>query len=98
MIQGGPIKGKFLVGTDAGGGRFLNDPRLRRVGWGVAVKDPDLDAMGTLRGGLPGKQTVNRGELYAVVQSVQNLSGEITIVTDSAYVYRGVLRGPPLAA
>jgi len=94
MIQGGPIKGKFLVGTDASGGRFPNDPRKRRVGWGVGVKDADLETIGTLRGGLPGKQTINRGELYAVIVAVQNLAGELTIVTDSAYVYQGVLRGP----
>eukprot|EP00959_Pyramimonas_sp_CCMP1952_P105535 2206426-Pyramimonas_sp.AAC.1 len=48
------------------------------------VKGADLETIGTLRGCLPGKQTINRGELYAVIQAIQNLAGELTIVTDSA--------------
>eukprot|EP00959_Pyramimonas_sp_CCMP1952_P384126 8050344-Pyramimonas_sp.AAC.1 len=67
------VKGKYLIGSDASGGPHNKDPRKRRVGWGV---DTDYAPVGTLRGSLAGKQTVNRGELYAATQALLHVQGE----------------------
>eukprot|EP00959_Pyramimonas_sp_CCMP1952_P326740 6839621-Pyramimonas_sp.AAC.1 len=55
--------------------------RVRRQ-WGPAQSRSSDKARGlgsTLRGGLPGKQTVNRGELYAATQAMRQVQREITL-------------------
>ena len=46
-----------------------------------------------VQGPLPGgKQTINRGELYALIQAMSSSEGWLIYVTDSAYVVRGLAR------
>ena len=59
----------LVFATDASGGEFTSDPRLRRVGVSVVAlrKTGDsLKAVGKLCAQVPGAQTVFRGGLYAV--------------------------------
>ena len=84
--------------TDASGGEHSSDPRLRRVAYGVFRLDRfDMaleQKMVALGGALPGdRQTVNRGELLAVVAAlgrIQPVPGVSTVIcTDSLYTWRG---------
>eukprot|EP00959_Pyramimonas_sp_CCMP1952_P245895 5139450-Pyramimonas_sp.AAC.1 len=69
----------LLVGGDASGGEHLAGPRLRRIGWSYQVAqvstDPDLDVklLYSRGGGLPKKQTTNRGETTALLRALEDL-------------------------
>ena len=92
--------------SDASGGKDTADPHLRRVGVGACslsrVLDidgnfaPDVDAF--LRAPLPGlAQTVNRGELYAIIKVLEHVifvpDRITTIITDSQYCMDGYRAG-----
>jgi len=81
---------------DASGGRYGKDRRLRRIGWGAAIWRPGLTpgvdpiswgGYGALGGPV---QSVNRGELWAVLQALERTTGHARLVTDSAYVVKGI--------
>ena len=68
-----PPWGRFVYATDASGGRYTKDPRLRHVGWAViaAVHGPQgLTKVGTLSGVLM-NSTVSAGESEANHQPSQ---------------------------
>ena len=97
-----PLKGTgehpVVAYSDASGGDFSSDPRLRRVGWGAAVWDAGAVPSSSpprsgILGALPGRrQTVNRGELWAAIQALRLCSGFVRLVVDSKYVERGFNR------
>ncbi|CAK0800747.1 unnamed protein product, partial [Prorocentrum cordatum] len=89
----------LLVGGDASGGLHSADARLRRIGWSYQVikvtSDSDLDVqlLFSRGGGIPKKQTINRGETTALLRAAEdllNLGVPITFVTDSGYVVNGL--------
>ena len=86
----------LIVGTDSSGGAHSADPRLRRMGWGIAVLSPQTsEVLGGMHGNLPeGPQTIPRGELYAFLQLALHSLGEAPVVIDSQYVVGGVHKGP----
>ena len=89
---------------DASGGKESSDPRLRRIGWAYTTQSAPAEATrprppmqgraaAGAYGGLPGsKQTINRGDLQALLQLANDFEGDIDYVTDSAYVCRGMER------
>ena len=78
----------FIVGTDSSGGAHSADPRLKRMGWGIAVLSPQtLEVLGGMHCNLlDGPQTIPRGELYAFLQLALHYFGEAPVVIDSQYV------------
>eukprot|EP00959_Pyramimonas_sp_CCMP1952_P013777 291149-Pyramimonas_sp.AAC.1 len=89
----------LLVGGDASGGEHSADPRLRRIGWAYQViqvlSDPVLDVklLDSRGGGIPKKQTINRGETTALLRALEDLhelDTPMTFVTDSGYVLKGI--------
>ena len=85
---------------DGSGGEHSRDPRLRRAAWawvqlvlpreGAAFRD---DAPAVLRrhrrGAVAGsRQTVNRAELTAFADCLEETLGDLTFVSDSSYVVR----------
>ena len=57
---------ELVYGTDASGGPFTADPRLRKVAYAVAAckkQGQDYVQVGAIVGQVPGPQTVFRGEL-----------------------------------
>lgn len=94
MEAGGP--GFYY--TDASGGCHGTDRRLRRCGWGLArinvLAQPYPQVLQWACGPLPvERQSVPRGELNAVVQTMQRIEmGPAFIFTDSQYVFDGSLR------
>ena len=83
-------------GGDASGGEFTSDPRLRRVGFATVFlefwRDGTELRWRTLElraGGVAGRQTVNRGELVALLEFARRVLGVARFVTDSGYVARG---------
>ena len=53
--------------SDGSGGVHSKDPRLRRVGWGIVRLDQDGELREACHGSVPGKQTVPRAELMALI-------------------------------
>ena len=94
------IDGRGLTfSTDASGGPFTSDVRLRKVGVSVAAfkwvnGKPELVA--SICATLPGQQTVFRGELYAVLLLLQRSAGPIDCTLDCKGVFtklRGACQG-----
>ena len=87
---------RLLGCGDGSGGNKSSDPRLRRIGWAwVALNGHNAcslnDIVFTKMSVLAGKrQTVNRGELSALIDFLQSTEGAVTFVTDSGYVMTGV--------
>ena len=92
--------------SDASGGEHSADPILRRAGVGACslARVCDVDGQFSpaiscyLKAPLPGPaQTINRGELYAIIKLLQhivNVPGKITtIITDSQYCVTGYRAG-----
>ena len=92
--------------TDASGGEHNEDPLLRRVGIAACslksmftaggAFEPEVEAH--LMGPLPGPtQTINRGELYAIVQLLKRIlhrpGKTTTVYTDSQYCVGGYMQG-----
>ena len=87
--------------TDGSGGAHSRTPALRRAGFAAVALPDDLIKNGAfdltpprwLMGQVGGKQTVNRAELQAVIELLQQIRptdrGWTTVYSDSAYVVRG---------
>ena len=79
----------WLLATDASGGPNTADARLRRVGAAVVAMDSTTFEMkGAICCSVPGEQTVNRGELFAMLLAAARTRGAVTAVTDSKYVQK----------
>ena len=74
-IGGIPADADFSIATDASGGIHTATPKLRRVGWGwVAICNKTYKILMARYGRLPGdRQTVQRGEVYAIIDAVATL-------------------------
>ena len=80
-----PPWGRFVYATDASGGRYTKDPRLRHVGWAViaAIHGPQgLTKVGTLSGVLM-NSTVSAGESEAIINLLKLVDEEVDVTTDS---------------
>ncbi|CAE7611196.1 hypothetical protein AK812_SmicGene42964 [Symbiodinium microadriaticum] len=80
-----PAWGQFVYATDASGGRYTKDPRLRHAGWAViaATRGPQgLTKVGTLSGVLM-NSTVSAGESEAIISLLKLVDEEVDITTDS---------------
>ena len=95
-----------VIFTDASGGAFSADPRLRRVGFGIAVVRFDDFHNHSLHfgafGALPGaEQTVPRGELYAAVVALRLLPAKkgrpVMLITDCLPFFETALDDKKLA-
>ena len=83
--------GEAWAGTDGSGGPHATDLRLRRVGWGWAVVNPDGTLLGGASGGLdPDEEaTVPRAELHGLLhflRTVRVASGQLEVAVDNLYV------------
>ena len=71
--------------TDASGGPYTKDPRLRKVGVSVIAfewKRGQPEEVGRIVSTLPGKQTVFRGELYGILLLLQGTVGTADATVD----------------
>ncbi|OLP99123.1 hypothetical protein AK812_SmicGene18339 [Symbiodinium microadriaticum] len=71
--------------TDASGGPYTKDPRLRKVGVSVIAfewKHGQPEEIGRIVSTLPGKQTVFRGELYGILLLLQGTVGTADATVD----------------
>ena len=59
--------GGGVYATDGSGGSNTFDPRFRRCAWSVALVGEQDELLGAAWGSLPGKQTVGRAELWALL-------------------------------
>ena len=81
------------IGTDASGGHYTSEPRLRLVGYGVVLSSRSGHVLGALQAMLPGEQqTVPRGELQALVEALARTRGDVTVYVDASYVTKGWLK------
>ena len=88
----------LVFATDASGGEFTSDPRLRRVGVSVVAlrKTGDsLKAVGKLCAQVPGAQTVFRGGLYAVGLLLRFTKGPLDFTLDCQGVLKRVKAPKP---
>ena len=85
-------EGAYAATDGSGGG--VTDPRLRRTGWGLTVRGPGGVEILSGSGGVPGRQTVPRAELFALLQVAQRTAGPIVIHIDASYVTKGWEKGP----
>ena len=60
--------------SDGSGGAHSQDPRLRRVGWSIACLKQDAELKEACHGSVPGRQTVPRAELTALVVLAENIN------------------------
>ena len=77
--------------TDASGGPFSKDPRLRRVGVSVICfewRQGEPVEIGRIVSALTGSQTVYRGELYGILLLLQNTAGDVDSTVDCLGVVR----------
>ena len=75
----------LVVATDASGGKFTKDPRLRRVSWSVVVgrvQDGLFQVLGTMSGLTPPGTSVAHGESYAIVQTIKHTLGQVDLTGD----------------
>ncbi|CAE7233951.1 unnamed protein product [Symbiodinium natans] len=75
----------LVVATDASGGMFTKDPRLRRVSWSVVVgrvQDGQFRELGTMSGLTPPGTSVAHGESYAIVQTIKHTLGQANQCAD----------------
>ncbi len=93
MAEPGPRKADVYTDIygDGSGGPFSADPRLRRCGWGWCIIEATTNSswapVSARFGALPGqRQTVNRSELYALLDAVLATRGALRYTTDSMYV------------
>ena len=86
------IEAKGLTfSTDASGGPYTKDPRLRKVGVSVIAfewKHGQPEEIGRIVSTLPGKQTVFRGELYGILLLLQGTVGTADATVDCLGVVR----------
>ena len=83
------------IGTDGSGGMHARDPRLRRCGWGwVALSVDTMLPCAAGRGTVPGRQTVPRAELAALVDVIAHTSGDLLVAIDNEPTIKAYRRGP----
>ena len=83
--------GGGVYATDGSGGKHTKDPRLRRCGWAavhITGQGLDLKLQGAAWGPLPGKQTVGRAELWAIIFLLHSAPGDLTVYLDCKSVYK----------
>ena len=84
-----------IAGTDGSGGEHSNDPRLRRVAWGLAVATHEsFDPLALASGPVVHRQTVPRAELTALAWLIWHTHGNIDVAIDAKYVVKGYAKGP----
>ena len=77
---------QLVFGTDASGGPFSSDPRLRVVSWAVVygrVKEGQFCFEGQASGRLPQGATVTQGEAAAMAFVLKETTKEATVIADS---------------
>ena len=77
--------------TDASGGPFTSDPRLRRVGVsviGFKWVDGEPIEVASICATLAGQQSVYRGELFAVLLLLQHVEGQIDCTLERLGVHK----------
>ena len=75
----------LVVATDASGGMFTKDPRLRRVSWSVVVgrvQNGQFQELGTMSGLTPPGTSVAHGESFAIVQTIKHTLGQVDLTGD----------------
>ena len=74
--------------SDGAGGVHAKDPGLRRPCWGIVRLDHDGGLREAFRGSVPGKQTVPRAELMALVTLTENIhvAGNYEVRVDAQYL------------
>ena len=82
VVQGiwpsGHLDHDLVIGTDASGGRFSSDPRLRAVGWAVVLgrrSGTSVHIIATASGVLPRPATVLDGEVFAIAKALELSEG-----------------------
>eukprot|EP00973_Karenia_brevis_P032079 4425404-Karenia_brevis.AAC.1 len=80
------IREGYTAGTDASGGEHASDWRLRKVGWAFTVLDQENRCVGMASGNIQGKQSTNKGELFALCMLADMTDGNVKVAVDSAYV------------
>ena len=90
VVQGiwpsGHLDHDLVIGTDASGGRFSSDPRLRAVGWAVVLgrrSGTSVHIIATASGVLPRPATVLDGEVFAIAKALELSEGVLDVTTDS---------------
>jgi ribonuclease HI len=78
-----------FAGTDGSGGANSRDPRLRQVGWGLAVFTAQGWPILWKSGGVTGNQTVPRSELWALCRLAEATTGDLKVYIDASYVVNG---------
>ena len=77
---------ELVYGTDASGGGFSADPRLRVVSWAAivgVVEDGRLTVLGKASGRLPPGSSVAQGEASALVFILSRVGGTLRVLSDS---------------
>ena len=80
-----PEVADLVVATDASGGPYSKDPRLRAVGWAVIIarrQGQSIEVLGTLSGVLMPPATVPQGEHIAIIEAIRHTSGKMDLTTD----------------
>ena len=75
----------LVVGTDASGGPYTKDPRLRAVGWAVVIAErqgQEVRVVGTISGVILPPATVPQGEHLAIIEAIRHTSGILELTTD----------------
>ena len=75
----------LVYATDASGGKWIEDPRLRRVGVSVLAlkrEGDELLQVGSITAQVPGKQVVFRGGTYVVALLLQLTTGAVAVILD----------------
>ena len=93
--DGAKVPGEGLVfASDASGGR-AKDPRARVVTWAIqAFNAETLEVVGSIEGVVPGKQTVFRGEAFALQVLLCHTTGSVDCTIDCRPVGK-LFQGPP---
>ena len=77
---------ELVYGTDASGGGFSADPRLRVVSWAAivgVVEDGRLTVLGKASGRLPPGSSIAQGEASALVFILSRVGGTLRVLSDS---------------
>ena len=93
---GGAGRPSGIVYSDGSGGG-KRDPRIKRCAWGIVHFNNDDEAregahQGWAGGGVPGKQTSGRAELWAACHAMR-VCGDVEVRTDYATVVNRVIKG-----
>ena len=80
--------GGGVYATDGSGGSNTSDPRFRRCAWSVAHVGEQDELLGAAWGPLPGKQTVGRAELWALLFLKNPAPGDIVVYIDCQPIYK----------